>query len=94
MENEKIWEILLDAIEQKRVVPIIGDEFFYAKVGEGLTNYKQHILNTLISKFNPPKELTPDFNMIADLIKVNNQMQSLMGSFSNTTSIYYEIGNI
>ena len=94
MENEKIWEILLDAIEQKRVVPIIGDEFFYAKVDEGLVNYKQYILNTLVSRFNPPKELTPDFNMIADLIKVNNQMQSLMGTFSNATSIYYEIGDI
>lgn len=94
MENEKIWEILLDAIEQKRVVPIFGDEFFYAKLGEECVNYKQFILGELISKFNPPKELKPDFNMIADLIKVNNQMQSLMGSFSNATSIYYEIGDI
>lgn len=94
MENEKIWEILLDAIDQKRVVPIIGDEFFYANVNGEIVNYKQYIQNSLISKFNPPKELTPDFNMIADLIKVSNQMQSLMGSFSNTTSIYYEIGDI
>lgn len=93
MENEKIWEILLDAIDQKRVVPIIGDEFFYATVN-GTENYKQYILKSLIDKFNPPKELTPDFNMIADLIKVNNQMQSLMGSFSNATSIYYEIDDI
>lgn len=94
MESEKIWEILLDAIEQKRVVPIIGDEFFYATVNGETVNYKQYILKSLISKFNPPKELTPDFNMIADLIKVNNQMQSLMGSFSNATNIYYEIGDI
>ena len=94
MENEKIWEILLDAIDQKRVVPIIGDEFFYATVNGETVNYKQYILKSLIRKFNPPKELAPDFNMIADLIKVNNQMQSLMGSFSNATSIYYEIGDI
>ncbi len=94
MENEKIWEILLDAIEQKRVVPIIGDEFYYAKSGEEYVNYKQFILKELVSKFNPPKELKPDFNMVADLIKVNNQMQSLMGAFSNATNIYYEIGDI
>lgn len=96
MENEKIWEILLDAIEQKRVVPIIGDEFFYVNDNDNgeLINYRGFILNKLIEKFNPPKELTPDFNMIADLIKVNNQMQSLMGSFTNATSIYYEIGDI
>ena len=61
MENEKIWEILLDAIDQKRVVPIIGDEFFYANVNGEIVNYKQYIQNSLISKFNPPKELTPDF---------------------------------
>ena len=94
MENEKIWEILLDAIDQKRVVPIIGDEFFYAQVNDKHVNYRQHVLNTLIKRFNPPKELAPDFNMIADLIKVNNQMQSIMGTFSNATSIYYEISDI
>lgn len=94
MENEKIWEILLDAIEQKRVVPIIGDEFFYANIDGTPVSYKQYLLDTLVTRFNPPKELKPDFNMIADLIKVNNQMQSLMGSFTNATSIYYEIGDI
>lgn len=94
MENEKIWDILLDAIDHKRVVPIIGDEFFYVRVDDELVNYKQFILRELVRKFNPPKELKPDFNMIADLIKVNNQMQSLMGAFANTTSIYYEIGEI
>ena len=94
MENEKIWETLLDAIDQKRVVPIIGDEFFYAKEGDELVNYKQFLLKELVKRVNPPKELTPDFNMIADLIKVNNQMQSLMGVISNATTIYYEIGDI
>lgn len=94
MENEKIWEILLDAIEQKRVIPIIGDEFFYANVDGKPLSYKQYLLDKLVSRFNPPKELIPDFNMIADLIKVNNQMQCLMGSFTNATSIYYEIGDI
>ena len=27
--NEDIWELLLKAIDGRRVVPIIGDEFFY-----------------------------------------------------------------
>lgn len=48
MENEKIWEILLDAIEQKRVVPIIGDEFFYVNVNGNSVSYKQHLLDTLV----------------------------------------------
>jgi len=94
MENEKIWEVLQDAIVQQRVVPIIGDEFFYAEVDEQLVNYKQHVLNKLVAKFNPPTSLPPDFNMISDMIKLNNQMQSMMGVLSNSTTIYYEIGDI
>ena len=94
MENEKIWDILLDAVNQHRVVPIIGDEFYYAQVDNELINYKQFILDQLVSKFIPPKDVAPDFNMIADLIKISNQMKSAIGAFANTTSIYYEIDEI
>lgn len=38
MGNDRIWEILHDAIDQKRVVPIIGDEFFYAEVNNAKFN--------------------------------------------------------
>ena len=27
--SERNWELLLEAIDNRRVVPIIGDEFFY-----------------------------------------------------------------
>ncbi len=94
MDNERIWGILFEAIEQNRVVPIIGDEFFYAEVGAELVNYKKHILNELISKFNPPKDIIPDFNMISGLIEAQNVLLRATGNFSNATSIYYEIGDI
>lgn len=97
MDNDRIWDVILDAIEQNRIVPIIGDEFFYVEEGQGLVNYKQYILNLLIQKFdkfNLSQNLKPDFNLVADSIKISNQMQSMMGSFKGTTSIYYEIGEI
>ena len=94
MDNERIWGILFEAIEQNRVVPIIGDEFFYAEVGGELVNYKKHILNELISKFNPPEDIIPDFNMISGLIEAQNVLLRATGNFSNATSIYYEIGDI
>lgn len=84
MENDRIWDVILDAIEQKRIVPIIGDEFFYMDSGQGLVNYKQYILDTLVQKFdkfNLSQNMKPDFNLVADSIKICNQMQSMMGGF-------------
>lgn len=97
MDYDRIWDVILDAIDNKRIVPIIGDEFFYVDNGEGLINYKQFILNQLVQKFdkfNLSQNLKPDFNLVADSIKISNQMQSMMGSFKDSTSIYYEIGEI
>ena len=27
--SERNWELLLEAVDKKRVVPIVGDDFFY-----------------------------------------------------------------
>lgn len=97
MNNDRIWDIILDAIEQRRIVPIIGDEFFYVDSGLGQVNYKQYVLDVLVEKFdkfNLSQNVRPDFNLVADSIKLSNQMQSVMGTFKDSTSIYYEINDI
>lgn len=104
MENEKTWQLLIDAINQNKVVPIIGDEFYYADVDGKKVPYMEFLLNKLLERFPLPKRLqvlfddkdiSPDFNMIADSIHINNIITSQMyGMAEGSTNIYYEIEEI
>lgn len=104
MENEKTWQLLIDAINQNKVVPIIGDEFYYAEVEGKKIPYMEFLLNKLLEKFPLPnrlqdsfdeKEISPDFNMIADSIHISNIITSQMyGMAESATNIYYEIEEI
>lgn len=104
MENEKTWQLLIDAINQNKVVPIIGDEFYYAEVEGKKIPYMEFLLNRLLEKFPLPKRLqesfdekdiSPDFNMIADSIHISNIITSQMyGMAENATNINYEIEEI
>lgn len=101
MENEKIWQVLLDAIKQQRVVPIIGDEFYYTVKDGQRVPYMDFLIEELLKKFPLPpilketqkeKHIAPDFNMVADTIRFNNIISSQMyGTIDQQTSIYYEI---
>lgn len=104
MENEKTWQLLIDAINQNKVVPIIGDEFYYAEIEGKKIPYMEFLLSKLLEKFPLPKglqdsfnskEIFPDFNMIADSIHINNIITSqVYGMAENATNIYYEIEEI
>lgn len=104
METEKTWQLLIDAINQNKVVPIIGDEFYYAEVEGKKIPYMEFLLNKLLEKFPLPKRLqdsfdekviSPDFNMIADSIHISNLINSQMyGIAESATNIYYEIEEI
>lgn len=103
MINEKTWQLLKDAIYQNRVIPIIGDEFFYAEIDGQRIPYVQYITKELTKKFPIPDvykdiindKITLDFNMIADAIRVSNIINSQMyGFLEKSTNIYYEINTI
>lgn len=103
MENEKTWQLLIDAINQDKVVPIIGDEFYYADVEGNKIPYMKFLLNRLLERFPLPKRLqdsfdakdiSPDFNMIADSIHVNNITSQMYGTAEGATNIYNEIEEI
>lgn len=104
MENEKTWQLLVDAINQNKVVPIIGDEFYYAVVDGEKIPYMDFLLKKLLEKYPLPqrlqdtlaeKDISPDFNMIADSIHVSNIINSQMyGLADSSTNIYYEIEDI
>ena len=81
MKDGKIWQLLMDAIDKNRVIPIIGDEFFYTEVDGQKIPYIKFLLDELSKKYPAPynnintKGVIPlDFNMIADLIRVRNIM--------------------
>ena len=100
MKDGKIWQLLMDAIDKNRVIPIIGDEFFYTEVDGQKIPYIKFLLDELSKKYPAPynnintKGVIPlDFNMIADLIRVRNIMNPY-GMVEESTNIYYEIDAI
>lgn len=87
--NERNWNILLDAIDKERVVPIIGDEFFYIKdeaTGESI-NVKSYLIKELSSKFGITDD-NADFASIADTIEDENYKNRYNAGV--ITDIYYE----
>lgn len=91
--NERNWNILLDAIDKERVVPIIGDEFYFIKdesTGQEIS-VKSYLIRELSKKFGVTDE-NADFATIADTIEVVN--------FNNRrnagiiTDLYFEIDSI
>lgn len=91
--NERNWNILLDAIAKERVVPIIGDEFYYIKdesSGQEIS-VNSYLIRELSKKFGIT-DSDADFSTIADTIEVAN--------FNNRrnagviTDLYFEIDSI
>lgn len=90
--NERNWNILLDAIEKERVVPIIGDEFYYFKdetSGQDIS-VQDYLIRELANKFNVATE-NADFTSIADAIEVENIKSRNAGI---RTDLYFEIDNL
>ena len=91
--SERNWELLLEAIDGKRVIPIIGDDFFYlVEDGEEIT-VTDYLVSRLSQKFNV-KDSSPDFSAIADAIELENFMNKKIRFVNMQTDIYYEINQL
>ena len=91
--NDRNWNILLDAIDRERMVPIIGDEFFYIKNEESGTDMRidTFLIRELSRKFNINDE-TEDFTTITDTIDVENFKNRR--NAGKKTDLYFEIDSI
>lgn len=89
--NVRNWELLMNAVEEKRVVPIIGDNLIRITVRDGeRVNVKEYVLKKLSERFScdvPCK----DYSQVEELIREYNRRQRNAG---DVTDIYYEIYDI
>lgn len=92
--EERNWELLIDAVDKERVVPIIGDEFFYIIEDGKEVSIHDFIIGKLVQKFNNVNESYLDYSTINDVIELENYI-NLKVRFNNIqTDIYYEIHEI
>lgn len=71
--NTRNWDLLLDAIEKERVVPIIGNEFFYVEDKDSQTSMsvEEYLLYKFAKRFSIPQK-NVDFTIISDTIDDEN----------------------
>ena len=87
--NPRNWELLLTALDDGRVVPIIGDALIQVKDRDGaLHSIDSFLLKRLQERFNADPEQCPDLSHVEDLIESYNARQRNAG---DSTDIYYEI---
>ena len=91
--SERNWELLLEAIDNRRVVPIIGDEFFYIIENGQEISVNDFLIGKLSEKFNAKGEYI-DFSSISDAIEVENFINYKIRYINAQTDIYYEISNL
>ena len=88
--GERNWELLLEAIDNKRVVPIIGDEFFYIIDNGQEISVNDFLIKKLNEKFRVKSDHV-DFSSISDAIELENFMNYKIRYINAQTDIYYEI---
>lgn len=92
--NARNWDLLFDAIDKERVVPIIGGEFYYTEdASRQLANANEIVLGELKERFNC-QENDADFTMLSDIIDEENFKNRRSRFIGNQTDIYFEIDNI
>lgn len=79
--NERNWELLLDAINEGKVVPIIGEDLISVSTEEGEQPIREYLLNKLSEQFCEGNEVL-DFSTIEIIIK---------NKYGDENNIYYEI---
>ena len=91
--NDRNWNILLDAIDKERVVPIIGDEFYFIKDDDSNTDMRVDAfsIRELSKKFHVVDE-NADFTTIADTIEVENFKNRR--NAGKKTDLYFEVDSI
>lgn len=89
--NLRNWELLMNAVDEKKVVPIIGDNLIQVEVENGKRiNIRDFILKALSERFNSMAECK-DYSQIEELIREHNRQLRNAG---DVTDIYYEIFDI
>lgn len=91
--NIRNWDLLIDAVSKKRVVPIIGDEFFFVESEDGHIPINKYILRKLASSFGLDDN-NLDFTFISDYLDEVNYRNRRNRAFIGQTDIYFEIDNI
>lgn len=92
--NARNWDLLFDAIEKERVVPIIGGEFFSLKAENGQSvGVDTYVLDQLRGRFNV-QETNADYTMISDIIEEENFLNRRSRFIGSQTDIYFEIDDI
>ena len=93
--NERNWDLLFDAIEKERVVPIIGGEFFYTEDENKHLSVKveDYALEHLKEHFHFI-EKDADFTVLSDIIEEENFRSRRSRFIGSQTDIYFEIDNI
>ena len=89
--NARNWELLMYAVEEKRVVPIIGDNLIRIAMPDGeCVNVREYVLKKLSEHFESDT-VCKDYSQVEDLIREYNRRQRNAG---DVTDIYYEIYDI
>ena len=89
--NVRNWELLMNAVEEKRVVPIIGDNLIQIISAEGQRiGVREYVLKKISERFKS-EAVCKDYSQVEDLIREYNRQQRNAG---DTTDIYYEIYDI
>lgn len=84
--SERNWTLLLDAIDEGKVVPVIGDNIFFSSVDGRKETVKNCLIEVLSQKFRGDKNC--DLPEIESLIEDYNYRNRRSGE---STNIYFEI---
>ena len=91
--DERNWDLLLEAVDRKRVVPIIGDEFFYILEDGKETGIQEYLIRELGKKFGVDSP-DADFSTISEHIMLENFRNYYIHHSNSQTDIYYEISRL
>ena len=87
--NSSNWELLLTAVDEGRVVPVIGDALIQVRTPDGETaNIIDYLLDQLRVRFKAAPDSYVDFSEMENLIESYNNKQ---GNIGESTDLYYEI---
>lgn len=88
--NDRNWTLLLEAIQERKVVLIVGDNLFHMASSQE-TNVKDYLLNSLNDKFAQNQIRAENLTELNEYIIDYNYLNRRKGDITN---IYYEINQI
>ena len=92
--NERNWNLLLEAINNRSVVPILGNEIFQINSDGKKVLLEEYIVQELAKKFDVPYEAGMGYSPINDKIEELNFQSLRFRRTGDITDIYYEINSI